>query len=455
MPVTGYDLRVKNNMDLASALGHVNTASFLFGDDDDHNPAKPQAMQQSTTSPDAKTYLQLHTTDDQFPILVRREGDGSMQLSASSAALDLALSQSPGPEAQQVTDKATATRHRQSLPPSAMRQTVYPGADNGMSPLNGILSDLATAKNTAANRRSLEVKFSGIGETRRPSLLSTQAGASNGMPKLQSSYSTNDIPTLKSTKISSPAVDHQAAAVQSPRDDYRSPAPSLQSSLHNPTTPGRQSQDAPLSFAKPEETNNLFRLPQSGLQPGAAPFTAANAVPANAPAMSPYGAPPPFYGGYGMNMLNASFNNMMIGTNGQGQWPPPAQMAPPMYPGAYGGYSQYPQPGALRFTDNQSRAVQQRRTQNGEGKASISLDWCASANQVADGSSRFANVKLESLTGEIHALCKDQHGCRYLQKKLEDRNPEHLQMIFDETSPHVMDLMIGIYACTPSSNGSH
>jgi hypothetical protein len=39
---------------------------------------------------------------------------------------------------------------------------------------------------------------------------------------------------------------------------------------------------------------------------------------------------------------------------------------------------------------------------------------------------RFANLVLEQLDVEIYALCKDQHGCRYLQKKLEDRSPDQV-----------------------------
>ena len=53
-------------------------------------------------------------------------------------------------------------------------------------------------------------------------------------------------------------------------------------------------------------------------------------------------------------------------------------------------------------------------------------------------------MKLEHLQGEIYALCKDQHGCRYLQKKLEERNLEHIHLIFTETNQHVVELMTGI-----------
>lgn len=64
--------------------------------------------------------------------------------------------------------------------------------------------------------------------------------------------------------------------------------------------------------------------------------------------------------------------------------------------------------------------------------------------------SRFANTSLESLRGDIYPLCKDQHGCRYLQKKLEERDPEQIHMIWLETSPHVIELMtdpFGNYLC--------
>jgi len=56
---------------------------------------------------------------------------------------------------------------------------------------------------------------------------------------------------------------------------------------------------------------------------------------------------------------------------------------------------------------------------------------------------RFAGTRIEDLQGEIPALCKDQHGCRYLQKKLEEGVPEHRDMIFRETFGHFADLMTG------------
>src|ERR1700722_10034185 len=57
---------------------------------------------------------------------------------------------------------------------------------------------------------------------------------------------------------------------------------------------------------------------------------------------------------------------------------------------------------------------------------------------------RFAGTRLEDLQAEIPSLCKDQHGCRYLQKKLEENVPEHRDMIFRETFGHFAELMTGL-----------
>jgi hypothetical protein len=63
---------------------------------------------------------------------------------------------------------------------------------------------------------------------------------------------------------------------------------------------------------------------------------------------------------------------------------------------------------------------------------------------------RYNNMPLESVGGSIYELCKDQHGCRYLQKQLENRLPEHVHMIWLETNQHVVELMtdpFGNYLC--------
>lgn len=62
---------------------------------------------------------------------------------------------------------------------------------------------------------------------------------------------------------------------------------------------------------------------------------------------------------------------------------------------------------------------------------------------MALDNSRYLNVKLQDLIGEIYGLCKDQHGCRYLQKKLEEGDDENIRLIFEETNPHMIELMTG------------
>lgn len=59
-----------------------------------------------------------------------------------------------------------------------------------------------------------------------------------------------------------------------------------------------------------------------------------------------------------------------------------------------------------------------------------------------DDVNRFAGLRLEDLQGDMASLCKDQHGCRFLQRKLEEGNPQHRDMIFAEVYPHFADLMV-------------
>lgn len=42
-----------------------------------------------------------------------------------------------------------------------------------------------------------------------------------------------------------------------------------------------------------------------------------------------------------------------------------------------------------------------------------------SNRRKGDDASKYANAKLEDFTGEIYSLCKDQHGCRFLQRQLD------------------------------------
>lgn len=54
---------------------------------------------------------------------------------------------------------------------------------------------------------------------------------------------------------------------------------------------------------------------------------------------------------------------------------------------------------------------------------------------------KYANAKLEDYIGNILSLCKDQHGCRFLQRQLDVGGPEAANSIFQETKDYVVELM--------------
>ncbi|KAF1918021.1 armadillo-type protein [Ampelomyces quisqualis] len=422
MPVTGLDLRGRDNLpDLASVLGHIDTTGYLFGEEDkEHNP---------TASPDHKAYLQMSNTDDKFPILVRRDGAGNgTKLSASSAALDLALSQSPGPEPR--PNGWQGYRHRQaqqSLPTNTFRKaSQIDEYDAGQT--NGNV-DATPKKNLANNRRSVEFNLSP--DPKRSSYVSP----TNGMPTLTQSYSASDVPTLK----------NGAAVNGTNGGGFNTHA---EQHLHNHNANlGRIPFNAINNRHSREVSNGYkdqdYRPGYSGLHASAAPFgppmTSAAlgsiAGTVGSPTMSQYATTPassaPFYG-YGISMLNGAMNGMTMGAGPQ--MGPPAYGANAMFGG--GGNAPYYNPYATygpsgRVQDSQARVIQSRRLQN--------------------DANRFMNYDLKTMPRhEIYSLCKDQHGCRFLQKKLEERNVENLQIIFDETAPHVVELMtdpFGNYLC--------
>lgn len=426
MPVTGHD-RKRNTTDFS--LGPVNTTSFLFDDDEDPTPL--QSKSTATSPPNRKTFMQLQETADGFPKLISREYSDL----AASAALDLALARGVEPQPQ-VTDRATGSRHRISLPPTALSSNV------NIAPLNSILAN-ADSKSTANNRRSMEVKFSA--ETKRPSLMASppHGVGANGMQKPLSSYSTSDIPTLKNvngeaagpTTINSPPG--QASTAGSTTSDRTSAILSRNNSVS--TNANRQSKEFSSSF-KPHESGDAFNS-FSGLHANAPPFgPMANGqdgpMPNFGSLMSPY-AQQPYSGAYNVNMLNNGFGNMNLAGGYMPQGPWLNQMNMFGQQGAYGGYQQFPQnghsvAGAGRLQDTQRVSAEQRRQ-------------AQEAAQV-----KYASVHVNDLVGEIYGLCKDQHGCRFLQRKLDERDEQSVQTIFNEVKSHIIELMtdpFGNYLC--------
>ncbi|KAI9749933.1 MAG: hypothetical protein M1835_001469 [Candelina submexicana] len=429
MPVNGLHSRGRSDLPAIAStlsLGQINTTGFLFGDDDEKPLTKKDPN--STTSPDVKSYLQINTADDKFPVLIRREDYEGLHLSASSAALDLALSQSPGPESQN-NGWPSFARHRpaqHSLPLNTPTNQQDIEATQTASRQSGTPSFESPRTARQGNRKSMEVKFGPHVEDKRLSqpLIAPSSIAQTVPPKLQSSYSTNDIPTMKNANsLTGVGMTHNNHAQQHFHNHNASLGRIPPNAINN-----RHSRELSGGDNRREELVNSYQPFQSGLQGSATPFgpsmsSAASAVNTgsvvNPPGMSAYSSPA-YYGGYGVQMMPLGANSMQMGN----QMPLNHHMH--MYQPH--GISAYPNFGQFgRYPDSQARVIHQRRMQNGEENA------------------RFANVQLEQLQGEIYALCKDQHGCRYLQKKLEERNPEHVHMIFLETKQHVIELMTGAY----------
>lgn len=71
-------------------------------------------------------------------------------------------------------------------------------------------------------------------------------------------------------------------------------------------------------------------------------------------------------------------------------------------------------------------------------------------NSVALDEERFHAVEISELQGQFYNLCKDQFGCRYLQKQIEVNGGASLDLIFDDILLKFSDLMIdpfGNYLC--------
>ncbi|KAL1583038.1 hypothetical protein WHR41_08483 [Cladosporium halotolerans] len=444
MPVMSHDRRRSNVPDLSSVLGPVNTTSFLFDDED--RPARPISKSTQVSPADGRSYLQVQHTADGFPKLIRREENGSGSFMNPAAALDLA-SGHPNSE-QQPTDRGTATRHRISLPPSAFR--------NNDANIAGIGSVLANQEKPAANNRR-SVEFNLATETKRPSLIaSPPRGVTNGSNV--SSYSTNDIPTLKSingTGVTSPlksaikpahpstpstsvihenevptsnghsnGVSHEVKTTETSQKDVTSPANATVPADHS--TNGNEAQ--PSFHASAQPFNPSFANEQFPHAFG--PLMAPPPFPPNFYGASPYGMPP---GMPGMQGLANGFGNMNIngGFPGQPQFPPFQQPQYGAFPQPYG--QGHAVSGAARGPNSHFSGSGPQRRQGNE-----------------DNLAKFNNLSLDELKPEILTLCTDQHGCRFLQRKLDERDEETVRMIFEEVHPSIVKLMtdpFGNYLC--------
>lgn len=367
--------------------------------------------------------------------------NGYLQLSASSAALDLASSQSPGSEPQ----TSSLARHRLSeqLVPSTSFSAASNGHPNSISSMS--LQQQKSSDNFATdrhlNRHSMEASLAAYSKAN----LSNQPLTDTSRPSLTTihpSYSTNDVPTLKNASSSTDVTPPKTHAQQHFHNHNASLGripPNMMGNRHSRELSGGDN--------RRDEQASTYQQLSSALQASAAPFGPPLAV--ASPNESSSSQMPsfnngmvfqsqPFFGGYGVQTANNGMNSMQpignpLAFHNQMQVFQPQQNGYPQFPN-YGSQGRYP--------DNQARVMQQRRVQNGDGMYGYCL-ILPNANAEAE-QARYNNVQLQSLQGEILALCKDQHGCRYLQKKLEERDPESIQLIFMETHRHVVELMTGL-----------
>ncbi len=360
--------------------------------------------------------------------------NGLLQLSASSRALDLALSQSPGPEVQANGWNALAGHRlsQQGLSQAALTSLTSGGQlSNGVSNAESQQSPEAMTNIRNPNRHSMEASLAAYA-AQSSQASSNESSRPTTLGSIHSSFSTNDVPTLKkanglvTANITPPKTQAQQQFHNHNASLGRIP-PNAMSNRHSRELSGGD--------ARRDEQTNGYEQILSGLQASAAPFgpatTAASPVESMPNPMAQFHSSMQFanqayFPGYGMQMVNTGMtpmhmaNPMAFQNQMQSFQPQPN----------YSAYANYSNQG--RFQDSQTRVIQQRRMQTGDENA------------------RFSNAKLEQLQGEILGLCKDQHGCRYLQKKLEERNPEHIHIIFIETYQHVIELMtdpFGNYLC--------
>lgn len=283
-----------------------------------------------------------------------------MQLSASSAALDLA---SPHASDSESNGWSAFARHRpaqQSLPVNTVHQL---NGQNGSS--NGTSSTTESPINTrSAYRHSLDLKFYGESQQEQAQIVSPTKHVPVTPPKLQSSYSANDIPTMKTNGSGSINNTPNSHAQQHFHNHNASLGRIPPNAINN-----RQSRD--LSAESPttlrEVQNGGYQTIQSALQASAPPFgppmvqgMSQPQSPAGiaSPTLSTYSAAPGYYNNYNVQMMTMGMQNMQMTQ---------PQVYPPQNP--YGNYgNMYPQNGVR---DSQSRVIQQRRQTDGEGKSQI------------------------------------------------------------------------------------
>ncbi|OTB12970.1 hypothetical protein K445DRAFT_173421 [Daldinia sp. EC12] len=421
-----YSMPVTRRGNLYDNIDQTNTTGFLFRDDE--------------SSMDLNNFSNIDASEDNFPQLYAQKGNPNV-LSASSAAVDLASHRASG-EATPTNGWANIPRHRQQQSLSTLGSSQMNTAD-GMAAGQGGSSTDGTSVSNRPFRHSLDVsqyRETTADTTTTSTMPPSSTQVLSTPPKLQTSFSAGEVAAAKNIP----------SATLTPSSNANAHA---QQHFHNHNASiGRIPPGAMKRHSRELSNDNHTSATQAGaaypsissqLQGGAPAFgpiassqaaiqSPASAGTASAGSPSSLGPYQQYYGGYNqpapngpgpgpgpgynMNMMTMGMQNLALNNY-------PAQN--------YVGYGPVYQPHA-QPRDSQQRVMQQRRAQDNEAMT------------------RYANLSLEQVGGTIYDLCKDQHGCRYLQKQLENRNPEQVHMIWLETNQHVVELMtdpFGNYLC--------
>ncbi|KAH9898788.1 ARM repeat-containing protein [Xylariomycetidae sp. FL2044] len=431
-----YSMPVTRRGNLYDNIDQTNTAGFLFRDDE--------------STMETNTYAAIDSGEDSFPQLYSQKGNPNV-LSASSVAVDLAAPLTSTEAATTNGGWASLSRHRQQQSLSTLGASQM-STTEAMTTTQAATSLEASAMGGRPHRSSLdsnqykempnqfkELPNENTNAANMTANMASQSQILSTPPKLQTSFSSSDIPTMKNAPSGGMTPSSNANA-------------HAQQHFHNhnasigripPGAMKRHSRELSSDLHIAVSQSGAFPTIQSQLQgnaPAFGPIASSQAALQSPVSAGSVGSPSQgsfqggYYGGYtqpgpgnpyNVGALSMTMQNMSINGNTVHNTYPPQN---------YTGYGQIYQNTVQQQQprDSQSRIMQNRRMQDNEAM------------------SQYVNLPLEAVVGNIYNTCKDQHGCRYLQKQLEGRNPDHIHLIFLETREHVVELMIdpfGNYLC--------
>jgi len=378
----------------------------------------------------------------------------------SSTALDLAQSQPSAAESASTNGWNSISKHRSQQSMSNIGSAPLNGASSN-SEVSAIGSRPSSIRHSMDGMKFFQESSPSVSDTAPSSVVSPQNSHILATPpKLQQSYSTNDLQTVKAANVTTGLAANTNNHAQQHLQNHnaslgRIPAGAM---------PNRHSRELSIDSGPTNgRENGGYPSIGSTLQANAAPFGPVPAQPqSSAPALptlaSPVAPMPyPYYNaaGYGAhNGAPAGYTNlpmMMQSMQNLNLSGTPSVPSVPVYGPPYTGFGSIYANAPRQQPDSQARVIQSRRQMENEGllRSPIPTGLTRHTDQ-SSAMARYNNLPLESVGGTIYSLCKDQHGCRYLQKQLENRIPEQIHMIWLETNQHVVELMtdpFGNYLC--------